>query len=110
MIILRKKYFEITKEKNLGGSVVLEELAELIFRILKKAPSKHFLLLFVLYKIFTDISMCQERRMVELKEARQLYNKLNKFIENLLKHLEMNKKQEILLSDTVNLIKAYYFS
>lgn len=104
----KKRYFQVTEKERLGGTDVLEELSQEAFKILKKSPPKHILPLFILFKVFHDISIDQERRMVELKEARQLYNRLNKWITKLLEDLESDKKQEILLRDTANLIKNYY--
>lgn len=105
----KKKYIQKTQGKSLGGTHPLNELACDAFKILKKAPSKYVCSLFVLSKLFEDIANNQERRMVEEKETKQLYNRLNKHIIKILENLEKNRKQDILSRDVSNLIKNYPF-
>ena len=105
---LKKKYSQAAQEGKLGGADLLDDLADEVLKVVKSAPSKHVVALFVLFKIFHDISRDQEGRKVALKEAKQIYNKLDKGIKKLLRNIEENKNQEILLNDTAHLIKSYY--
>lgn len=104
----KNKYLKATENRKLGGSELLEELADNVLKILREASSKQIPSLFVLFKIFKDISLDQERRKVESEEAEQIYNKLDKGINKLLENLEADEKEEILSQNTVDLIKSYY--
>lgn len=108
IVDLKKKYLKATENKRIGGSELLEELANEALEILRKAPSKQILPLFVLSKIFYDISSDQEQRGVKPEEAEQIYNKLDKGIKKLLENLEADEKEEILSQNTVDLIKSNY--
>ncbi|MGQ9722948.1 MAG: hypothetical protein ACUVXA_16695 [Candidatus Jordarchaeum sp.] len=104
---IKQTYLQHASCKTIGGHHPLSELSQKIWKIINDSPKKYVVPLFILSEIFSNIAEDQYEREVTLDECEKLYEKLHNFILKTITDIEKNAKENALLTDCTNLVKAY---